>query len=75
MYYKELITEKKTEAGKCNCINKSDCPISNKCQITNMIHKAKITSNLRSNHEKICYGTSKGTFKQSYGDHKKSSNH
>ena len=29
MYNKEVITEKKTEAVKCNCINAPDCPLSN----------------------------------------------
>ena len=64
--------EKKTQAAKCNCINKHDCPLSNKNQITNIIYKAKITSNL---HEKIYYGTSEYTFKQRYGNHKTSLNH
>ena len=41
-----------TQAVKCNCINKPDCPISNQCQITNIIYKAKITSNLRNYHKK-----------------------
>ena len=47
MHNKEVITGKKTQAVKCNCINKPDCPLSNQCQITNIIYKAKITSNLR----------------------------
>ena len=46
MHNKEVITGKKTQAVKCNCINKPDCPLSNQCQITNIIYKAKITSNL-----------------------------
>ena len=75
MHNKEVITEKKTEAAKCNCISKPDCPLSNHCQITNIIYKAKITSNLRNYHEKLYYGTSEGTFKQRYGNHKKSFNH
>ena len=37
MHNKEVITEKKTEAVKCNCINKLDCPLSNQYQITNVI--------------------------------------
>ena len=53
MHNKEVITEKKTQAVKCNCINKPDCPLSNQCQITNIIYKAKITSNLRNYREKI----------------------
>ena len=75
MHNKEVITGKKTQAVKCNCINKPDCPLSNQCQITNIIYKAKITSNLRNYQEKIYYGTSEGTFKQRYGNHKKSFNH
>ena len=43
MHSKEVTTEKKTRAVKCNCINKPDCLLSNQCQITNIIYKAKIT--------------------------------
>ena len=68
MHNKEVITEKKTQTGKCDCINKPDCPLSNQCQITNIIYKAKIK-------QKIYYGTNEGAFKQRYGNHKKSSNH
>ena len=71
MHNKEVITEKKTQAAKCNCINKLDYPPSNQCQITNIINKA----NLPNYHERIYYGTSEGTFKQRYGNHKKSFNH
>ena len=53
MHSKEVITEKKAEAVRCNCINKPVCPLSNQCQITNIIYKGKITSNLRNYHEKI----------------------
>ena len=72
MHNKEVIMEKKTQAVKCNCVNKTDCPLSNQRQIMN---KAKITLNLLNYHEKIYYGTSEGTFKQRYGNHKKSFNH
>ena len=75
MHNKEVITENKTQAVKCNCINKLDFPLSNQCQITTIIYKAKITWNLRNYHEKIYYGTSEGTFRQRYGNHKKSFNH
>ena len=63
---KEVIAEQKTEAVKCNRINKPDCPFSNQCQITNLIYKAKITSNLQNYNEKIYCRTRKGTFKQRY---------
>ena len=63
---KEVIAEEKTEAVKCNRINKPDCPFSNQCQITNLIYKAKITSNLQNYNEKIYCRTRKRTFKQRY---------
>ena len=64
MHNKEVITEKETQAINCNCINQPDCPLSNQCQITNIIYKVKITSNLRNCRGKIYYGTSEGTIKQ-----------
>ena len=75
MHNKEVIMEKKTQTVKCNCINKPDCPLSNQCQITNIIYKTKITSNLQNYHEKTYCGTSEGTFKQRYGNHNKSFSH
>ena len=75
IHNKEVTTEKKTKAVNCNCINKPDCLLSNQCQITNIIYKAKITSNLRNYHGKIYYRTSEGACKQRYGNHKKSFNH
>ena len=42
MHNKEGITEKKTRAVICNCINKPDCPLSNQFQITNIIYKQKL---------------------------------
>ena len=44
MHNKQVIPKKKTQAVKCNCIIKPDCPRFNQCQITNIIYKAKITS-------------------------------
>ena len=61
MHNKEVIMEKKTEAVKSNCISKLDSPLSNQCQIRNY-------------HEKIYCGASEHTFKQPYGNHKKSIN-
>ena len=74
MHNKEVIMEKKTEAVKSNCISKLDSPLSNQCQITNILYKVKITSNFRNYHEKIYCGASEHLFKQPYGNHKKSIN-
>ena len=75
MHNKKSNHEKKAEAVKCSFVNKVDCPLFNQRQITNIIYKAKFTSNLRNYHEKIYCRTSEGSFKQSYGNDKKSFNH
>ena len=75
MHDKEVITEKETQAVNYNCINKTDCPLSNQCQITSIIYKAKITSNLGNYNGKTYYGTSEGRIKQRCGNHEKSLNH
>ena len=55
MHNKEVITKKKKnpQAVNYNCINKPDCPLSSKCQITSIIYRVKITSNLRNYHGNI----------------------
>ena len=69
---KNILTLKETQARKCNCLNNNECPLSNECQIKNIIYEAKITSTLPNYHPKIYYGTSEGTFKTRYANHKKS---
>ena len=64
MHNKEVITEKKTKAVHYNCINKPDCPISIQCQITKKVYKEKIASNLQIYCGTVCFGNSKGTFRQ-----------
>ena len=71
---KEVLTENKAPTRKCNCINKNNCPLDNKCLTTNLIYQAKITSNIPNYQHKIYYGTSEGTFKVRYANHKKSLN-
>ena len=73
IHNKEVITKKKTQV--VNSIDKPDCPFSNQCQMTTIIQKTKITTNLRNYHGKIYYETSEGTFQQRYGNHKKSFSH
>ena len=48
MHNKDVITERKTEAVKFNCINKPGCPFCNQCQITNIIQKQKLHQNFES---------------------------
>ena len=69
---KRIIEKNNKNARKCNCINKNDCPLSNECLTTNIVYEAQITSTLRNYFKKIYYGTSEGTFKTRYANHKKS---
>ena len=45
IHNKDVVTEKKTREINFSSINKPDFPLSNQCQITKIINKAKITSN------------------------------
>ena len=45
IHNKDVVTEKKTREINFSSINKADFPLSNQCQITKIINKAKITSN------------------------------
>ena len=60
---------------KCSCINKSEWPLNNECQATNIVYKAKITSNLENYKEKAYIGKSEGKFILRYANHKKSFAH
>ena len=46
MHKKEVITEKKTEAVKYNCINIPDWSLFNQCKTRKIKDKAKLTSKL-----------------------------
>ena len=46
------------QARTCNCINKSKCPLNNKCLSNNVLYKANITSTSENYRNKIYYGIS-----------------
>ena len=62
---KILFSEKSTKQRACNCLNKDSCPLDQKCLITNIVYKAKVTSSNR---------TCKTTFKRRFSNYKKSFN-
>ena len=37
-------TNRKTKESLCNCRNKNQCPIKNKCLTNNVIYKATVTT-------------------------------
>ena len=46
IHNKEVITERKTQTVNCNCTNNPDFRLYNQMQISNIMYKSKITSNL-----------------------------
>ena len=55
----------------CNCRNKSECPIKDKCQSETIIYKATVDSQRG---KAIYIGSCESTFKKRYYNHKKSFN-
>ena len=51
----------------CNCRNKESCPLDNKCKTTKIIYRADVDNEI-----KFYYGLTETSFKERYGNHKKS---
>ena len=60
------------QARTCNCINKSKCPLNNKCLSNNVLYKANITSTSENYRNKIYYSISETKFNWRYANHRKS---
>ena len=56
----------------CNCINKSKCPLNNKCLSNSVLYRTNITSTTENYRNKIYYGISETNFKSRYANHRKS---
>ena len=71
---KKILSEKpQTKQKLCNCRDKPNCPVQNKCQEENVIYKATVTADENTEAEYI--GSTTTTFKDRYSNHKKSLNH
>ena len=69
---KKIINSGNEENGKtCNCKNKSDCPLDNKCLINKIVYKAEIETNNDTNElsTKVYFGISETEFKSRYKNH------
>ena len=55
----------------CNCRQKNDCPIQNKCLTPNIVYEATVTNNVDTV-EKIYFGLCEISFKKRYSNHTKS---
>ena len=71
---KILFPKKSTEQRTCNCLNKVNCPLEQKCLTTNIVYKANITSSNQNYQEKVYFGSCETTFKKRFSNHRKSFN-
>ena len=62
------------EQRTCNCLNRVNCPLEQKCLTTNIVYKAKVTSSNQNYQEKVYFGSCETTFKKRFSNHKKSFN-
>ena len=58
----------------CNCRNKAQCPLENKCLTEKLIYQAEIVNDT-DNEKKRYIGLAETTFKQRYSNHLKSFKH
>ena len=63
----------KTTHENCNCNTKEQCPLQNKCLVTNIVYKAHITTN-DDPQGRDYIGLTEGTFKKRFTQHKSSFN-
>ena len=61
------------QSRTCNCINKTDCPLQEKCFSKNTLYQADISS--ENFQTKIYYNILETKFKTRHSNHKKSFNH
>ena len=57
---------------QCNCRNKDQCPLDNKCLTSSIIYNAQVTTNSAT---KNYIGLTEGTFKQRFSQHKATFKH
>ena len=58
----------------CNCRNKTDCPLNNKCLTPNIVYEAQITNNTNVD-QKRYLGASETPFKERFNNHKRDFKH
>ena len=62
------------ERGECNCQRPGECPLDGACLTRNVLYEAKVSSTLQNYEEKTYIGITEPTFKERYGNHRKSFN-
>ena len=77
MYNHKVLDDKPNEMGinNCNCRNKDTCPLLKSCQTKWIVYQANIDCDIAGYKQKCYLGSCKTTFKDRFGNHKKSLNH
>ena len=77
MHNHKVLNDKPNEMGvnNCNCRNKDNCPLPNSCQTKCIIYQANIDCDIAGYKQKCYLGSCETTFKDRFGNHKKSFNH
>ena len=68
--HNKQILQPSQEKFGCNCRNKTDCPLDNKCLTPNMVYKAQITNNTNDD-QKRYLGASETPFMERFSNHKR----
>ena len=72
--HNKQILQPSQEKFGCNCRNKTDCPLDNKCLTPNIVYEAQITNNTNHN-QKRYLGASETPFKERFSNHKRDFKH
>ena len=72
--HNKTILEPNVDETGCNCKNKLECPVENKCLTKKVIYKAEVKNN-KNEDTKIYIGLSENAFKERYRNHTKSFRH
>ena len=77
MHNQKVLNDTPNETGinNCNGHNKVTCPLPNKCQTKCIIYKGNIDWDIAGYKQKCYLGSCETTFKDCFGNHKKSFNH
>ena len=77
MHNHKVLNDKpiETAINNCNCRNKDTWPLPDSCQTKCIIYQANIDQNIAGYKQKCYLGSRETTFKDRFGNHKKSFNH
>ena len=72
--HNKQILKPKIENFGCNCRDRNSCPMENHCLTPQIAYRADVSSN-KDNETKFSYGLKETSFKERYGNHKRSFRH